>query len=107
MLEPNRPIVICRSAVAPERIEPTNTLGYSCVLCGKPLQVTDPGLAQIIGLQAQPVCNKCGCLLMEELRKGPPIPTEIRISPTAVEQIERDTGKCVLDTFPNATVEFE
>jgi hypothetical protein len=100
-LDFHRPLVICRSAVPPEPLEAAFTLGYSCVLCDKPVQVSRTGLKQIRELRGQPLCNACGGFVMKEINKAR-APVEIQIGPAAVADIENTTGEPILDTFPGA-----
>lgn len=100
-----RPIVVCRSAAPPEPLDPAFTLGYSCALCAKPLQVSRTGLKQIREWRGQPLCNACGGVVVAAITKAQ-APSEIRINPEATAQIERTTGKSILETFPNAETEI-
>jgi hypothetical protein len=107
---PTQPVVLCRSAEPPERINPLYAQGYQCCACGKYLQVSPHNVPRLKA-GANPLCNACGAIFVEAaskaMSKHPELPpVEIEISPEATAQIERIEGKCALDVFPNASVRF-
>lgn len=84
-LDFKRPLVIARSAQPPEPLDPTAALGYSCVACAKPLQVTRMGVKQIREMRGQPICNACGGIVIEAINDANlnPDAVEIRVNPHA------------------------
>lgn len=109
--DPEKPIILCRSMVPPETLTPgsvttINAVPIRCCLCRKPLQITPHNIPRAQA-GANTVCNSCGADLLRGLTQNPPqAGMEIEVSPEATEQVERLTGQCALDVFPNAEVRF-
>jgi hypothetical protein len=81
-------LVVCRSAVPPEPIHPRARLGYQCKACGKPLQVTLTGVAQI-ERGGTPLCNACGGELISEIEKRELGGATLALNPAAIEYLKR------------------
>jgi hypothetical protein len=94
-----KPVVTCRSAEPPEPIDPTYTLGYSCRLCRKQLQISKDSIATVKA-GANTICNSCGAKLLQEMMKRGR--GEIYLQPGAQEQIERFEGKPINQVYPHA-----
>jgi transposase-like protein len=80
-------LVVCRSAVPPEPIHPRARLGYQCKACGKPLQVTLTGVAQI-ERGGTPLCNACGGELVRLMENRNREATLV-LNPAAMEYLKR------------------
>ena len=99
---------MCRSALPPERIDPAFFLGYSCVLCAKPLQVSEFGLKKMLEAGGgNTVCNHCGASVVDLLNESPPKHgATFNFLPHAVDAIEQQTGAPATEMFPTAKIEF-
>jgi DNA-directed RNA polymerase subunit RPC12/RpoP len=106
MFNPEKPLVLCRSAQPPEPIDPRFHLGYRCLSCGKPLQVS-PDSIEHLRNGANPLCNACGLPVLDGIKAGKFGRAEIRIQPEACAQIERLEGKPIREVYPNAEVRLK
>jgi hypothetical protein len=109
-IDSKNPVVICRSAEPPEKIEGAVILGYRCRRCDKALQVSYDTLEMVARYGAQPLCNPCGGLFIQALtaasKLNPEMQVMLKLSPTATAAIEDETGESILETFPDAKTEI-
>ena len=104
------PILLCRSSEPPEPIQAGYTLGYSCLNCGKALQVT-PKSVRHLEANGNPFCVSCGTAVIkavtEDVKDDPSKGLTIEFTPTAERQMERLFGKSIPELFPNAHIEYQ
>ncbi len=83
-------VIICRSAPTRESLLPGARLGYNCVICQEPLQLTPHGYER---LKSNPgtdlLCNECGLLYVQMAERSG---HEIESHQGPVAQAQLDQG---------------